>query len=580
MKMKQKKWMLLPCLLLSALLLLGSAPLAAPEMPPTYTNTDIDDAFPLRMAPVVEPDSVFYLPAPQQEAPAPSDDPDGGFGFGNAPDKRLDTTRLSSDLQVSVKQTAPVGAAYHITLSRDGVTVLDQDIGRDETLTVPDLAFNGVYDMTVTQTMPSLVVKYIGSVILSVDIDNMVFVNIKYQSLQMPGQLQMRNPTTASESESNDTMGSADMCNLGVTIKGTMRNAYDVDYFTYTIPSNSTNNGGQLSITLSTPNLSDGNGGLVNYGLQLICTREGVTYYTNTSTQIGASDDYLFVSGSFSGWTLKAGDKIYVKVYLADTNVSTTLISSNYYYLNVNCQHKFSWYSQHSGRSGSQVFWNSEKLDKLYFPQSTAYGNVKFISDITADHATTSRSDLMDRGCFIASTAMVLRNMQKTMNGTDFRTGFIGPLYADPFTVTLANVGKNGSEISQNPSTGNYNLPNVYVDPISVSLPTILPKFGATYRTGVDLTGTDAQKISQLALALSINQGKGIIVLLKNSSGSTHYIVIVGDNGGTSANQRFIVCDPGTVNPSLGDNVLFGNSKSVVSYNYTISHASRYWSIG
>lgn len=571
-----KKWLSIPAVLLAIMLLFGLAPISASSMPPIYSSTQADDTFPIQFLPSVDPDSVVYLPNSLSPTDLPEPSENSGYDSDLLLLERLDTSQLSASLLVSLKETASSEFSYHVTVSKDGIILLDENIIPNSTLTIPNLIYNGTYDITVSQISPSQIVKYIGSLWYAVDIDNTVFTEVTYQKMILPGEYQTRNVSTVYESENNDTTATADACSFGATVRGTMKNSSDSDYFSFTIPNDSKNNGGQINISLATPNLSSGTSGLVNYGLQLICTRGGTTYYTKTSTQAGASDDYIFTGKTFSGWSLKAGDKIYVRVYLANTNVTTSAITSNPYYLNVNLQHKMAWYSQYTGKAGSNIQWNTEKLNKLYFPQYSM--SKSFIVDQTVDNSGAS-AGIMGTGCFIASTSMVLRNMEKTISGTDFRTGFVGPLFADPFTVTLANVNKNGSEITQNPSTGNYNLTNISLNPVSVNLPNIFSKFNATYRQGIDLTGTATQRANTLALELSLNKSKGVIVLFKKGS-NTHYIVLVGDRGSSyAADSRFIVCDPGTVTPSKGDNVVFTNSWSYKN-GYTMAGASRYWTIG
>ena len=569
-----KKFLSIPVLLLVTVFLFGLAPISSPVMPPVYSSTEVDDTFPVQFLPSVDPNSVIYLPNSLTSTNLPESSENAGYDLDLFLLEQLDTSRLSASLLVSLKGTASSGSTYHVTVSKDGIILLDDDIS-DNTLTIPNLIYNDTYDITVSQTSPFQVVKYIGSLWYAVDVDNTVFTEITYQKMILPGQYQTRNVTTVSETESNNTTTTADAGCFSTTIKGTMSTASDIDYFVFSVPNDSTYNGGQINITLATPNLNSGTGGLVNYGIQLTCRRNGTIYYSKTSTQAGASDDYIFTGKSLGGYTLQAGDQIFVKVYLANTNITTTAISSNPYYLNVSVQHKFAWYSQYTGKAGTyNAQWNTNKLDNLYFPQSSYNGSC-FIKDQTVEHGNAG---IMSRGCFISSTAMVLRNMGKTMNGTDFRTGFVGPLFADPFTVTLANVNRNGSEIKY--SSGKYNLSNVSVDPVSVNLPNILSKFSATYRQGINLTGTTAQNMTTLANLLPSNSSKGIIVLLKKGT-NTHYIVIVGDRGSSyTADGRFIVCDPGTISSSKGDNVIFTNSWSYKSGGYKMSNASRYWTIG
>ena len=254
--MKKRKWMAIPAIALAAALLFGAAPAAEREMPPVYSSTQQDADFPVVLTPKVDPDSVFYLPA--QYTPETLPEPSENAGYD--PDllllKPLDTARLSAGLEVSLKPEADAGLSYHITLSKGGKILLDTDLQQGETFTVPQLVYNGVYDLTVTQESAFKVVKHIGSLWYGVDVDNTVFAEVDCQAVTLPGRVQSRNVTTTNETENNNTMATADSLTLGATMKGILNGATDTDYFVLTIPSKAAEFGGKLNITLAAPDIT------------------------------------------------------------------------------------------------------------------------------------------------------------------------------------------------------------------------------------------------------------------------------------------------------------------------------------
>ena len=90
----------------------------------------------------------------------------------------------------------------------------------------------------------------------------------------------------------------------------------------------------------------------------------------------------------------------------------------------------------------------------------------------------------------------------------------------------------------------------------------------STNPSTISLTGDENNKTATIASYVA-NYPQGILVRFPN-----HTIVFVGDTGTGGNNARFIVCDPGTLNPARGDNVAFNQSATYVSKGYTISDAT------
>lgn len=270
--------------------------------------------------------------------------------------------------------------------------------------------------------------------------------------------------------------------------------------------------------------------------------------------------------------SVASGVPTYVNLPITQANgmyyvrVSTTwtgALTDGNYLFNANFSQAKSWYSQKQGYTGTGAstvhYWNTEKLDKLYFPSYSSY--------VFIDNNASTSTDIMAKGCFDASIAMVLRNLNKTRVCHDFRTATSGTQMADPYTVMLANINKYGNEITYNSSTGKYSMANVSANPVHISTASSLcSKFGATFASKdlrTDANGkplTAAQKEALIAQKLSqINSG-GLIISLDNGQ---HYVVVTGyTSGSTALADRLTICDAGANIVGKGDNVKFSQSHS------------------
>lgn len=504
------------------------------EMPNTSSSTDTDEDFPLDIQPVIAPDSVRYLPVEQPLNSSYSFDPlqpDEGVGEIERPATYLDREMLSVGLSAALKSDYDYDS-FELSLKEENTEIAGGTYPANQPVTVDEIELAKVYDITVKLTSSSSIEIYIGKLFCEIDIDNTVFVNVQYSHMTLPGEVQTRaNVTTKNEIESNNTLSTATHVAAGQTVKGTISSFSDVDFFRYPVTAAS------ASIEIAVSNNSSSPLSITLY------------YYTTstvvrTFSVVAYGNNYLSIPSSSNN---RSAGIFYVKV------APTSFSSAGNYYLNFNFTNAKTWYSQHSGNIGGVNYWNTEKLDNLYFSDY----DEKELPFITNQTDNNNKVDVMDTGCFITCSAMVLRNKGKRRYCKDFRTGFLGAMYADPFTVMLANVNKSGSEITQNPSTGNYNLPGVTGNPVYTNLQTIATNFSCT-RTNTTLTGMDAQKAATIANLLS-SHPEGVIVTFNGA----HYVVIVGDRGSSyPPANRFIVCDPGTIDPAKGNNVVFSNSHS------------------
>lgn len=182
------------------------------------------------------------------------------------------------------------------------------------------------------------------------------------------------------------------------------------------------------------------------------------------------------------------------------------------------------FYSQHNNALGTQ--WSITHLDSLYFPNmatcSSYCGSYNKCRN-TPLYASTSFSGeyyqldkphLRKWGCYVTSIAMVLRNMNVTtvMPQYDVRTGGYGYLYADPYTVTMANA--YWPTITWNSESGRYEALSYtsFHSPVYISSYNyIASSFGKNIYE-VSFSGMDAATIA-FNLDYYINQNpEGVLV--------------------------------------------------------------------
>lgn len=195
-------------------------------------------------------------------------------------------------------------------------------------------------------------------------------------------------------------------------------------------------------------------------------------------------------------------------------------------------------------------------MDKLKFSYSGTAKPV-FVENSTSDWMATS--------CGIVASAMVLRNMGKTMSGYDLRNEFHGNMPADPYTVMLANCDLNGTTI--NPTIG-----TVTVDSNSPNL-LMYGNVASAFRANFtyDNTTITEKKIQDYIN----NYGHCLVYFNKNMNGTyPHWMVFTKYNktGSTFAN-RYWVYDPAANSYSKGAHVLLSQTSDKY-INMDISNVS------
>lgn len=140
----------------------------------------------------------------------------------------------------------------------------------------------------------------------------------------------------------------------------------------------------------------------------------------------------------------------------------------------------------------------------------------------------------MKKGCGVASSAMILRNIGKTMLGYDYRTDFYGYMLADPFTVMLANCQLDGTDMTTNTRFLNTGIQY----PNSLTIQNVCDGFKVSHQ----FVGT-----SEASLKRAVDDyGYVLIYFSKTINGKEypHFMVITGFTTGNSLEDRMLVLDP------------------------------------
>lgn len=288
------------------------------------------------------------------------------------------------------------------------------------------------------------------------------------------------------EYEKNDSMTTANQVNQDDTITGYISSSSDVDYFKISPTTN-----GVFSFWLG--NIPAGK----DYDLYVYDYSSG--QLLASSTRQGNTQEVI------NGITAKAGKVYCFAVKGKNGSYSTT---SAY---KVRCKilmNPYTGFSQTNPEKSSTSF-SITNLDKLY-------------------SSATNGSSWLYRykqvGCFIASYAMVLRNLgaKTTVQQDDFRTGRREFLAADPFTVMLAST--SWPEITPN-GDGTYTANTAY-NPINVSHKFIASSFGKK-ANGVGLRDknlSETDKAYAIAYYLT-KHPEGVMVAFAKEEGKTHTCV-------------------------------------------------------
>lgn len=544
-----QKALLTVCALFLIASLLFSTAYASPNPLAVRTVTDWDENFPLSLDPVIDPDSIRLLPSSStisddatllQPSTAPiSLDASQYVSTTIAPTAfTVDTEMLDVSLRISLKEAFDYGNSYTLKIHRDGEFLVNDVYHADDVIVTDRLAYNEPYTIDLEVEDDDKITEYVGTFFYGIDFDNTVFVSMQYSTLEsFKNQAQYVGHVT--ESESNNTVATADTCQWGQTFRGTLSNSSDIDFIKLVNPDNKFR---RINAVLRNESNT---------------TMYFRVYYGSESKQIGISIvspnscDYLslFIPDTLSG-------NYYFKVTDKDGNASNSA-----YRFNANLGSAKVWYSQFGGYAGGIHYWNTELLDQISFSGKPFVNN------------SGTNSVLGGTGCALASAAMVFRNYGYTSKATmtDIRTGQVGNLMADPFTVYMANNGMTTLPYTTS-SSGYSTTASTNVSMKSWS--GIGKSFNFSGCTLTNYSNSDAQTVKNQIRSLLYQNNWGVVLWFKLGTRS-HYLVAVGYENDASGNVKdIIVCDPYTLDPSRGDNVLFANS---ISANRTDGQTSYTW---
>ncbi len=411
-------------------------------------------------------------------------------------------------------------------------TLTDESTGLSHTfnstsqqLTITNFAIDKYYSFYLTINN----CNYMGKIGLCFETCNVLYLDFCYmqESTDIVYGENTRNASFQRETENNNTYSTADTVTLGNTIIGSLDSSIDKDYFYFDLSdynsySNFTN--GYFAINLNVNNSAS------SCTLELFA-KQGSSY---NRLAIGSSasvnDKYIFYNNSSK----------YTQFYICVTSTISSSTNTSAYYLNINYNANYPFYSQKVGAIGDIELWNTQFLDQLTFNNGLPF--------ITTNNTTDS--DMMSSGCAIASYAMALKRLGATMPGKDFRTGFMGQLYADPFVVMLANVDENGTSLTNFTSnTMPYNDP-VYLYDRSTLVGYFNVSGNNIYSHVSDVESlTLSQKMEELDNLLNYNGNNGVILTFTNDYGNPHFMYCTGYNSTKNdSEERYFVLDPAGTN--------------------------------
>ena len=280
---------------------------------------------------------------------------------------------------------------------------------------------------------------------------------------------------------------------------------------------------------------------------------------------ISNQNKYIIVSARFQAYALGYNQNNTSTLILSDATSYTNLL------WNLNIR-KYTWFSQHRSNDSNGVYWNNAYLNNLYRINSNS-GKAFFDNTLTDG----VYNDLMCDGCYVTSIAMVLRNMNATTTGYDFRktgvaTGASTTLEADPFIVVLANC-RTDSSIATISNTGSYyyinnapsDITNAYFDNIGLS-------FGVTISNAINLSGSNAAKKNVIVQALA-NNPQGILLRFQSGS-NVHTVVAMLDPNNSN---DFVIYDSAHITYNAGAGVPIGSTCCL--FTQSLTNATYYQTI-
>lgn len=233
--------------------------------------------------------------------------------------------------------------------------------------------------------------------------------------------------------------------------------------------------------------------------------------YNNWDIEDNAVNTYVYTGYPAQKWRFQANGDGTFRIY---SQTSTTrVLSTNFFeeciittWANEDCQkwqliRVSSYYAQ-----GGNNEWNLTNLNKTYCSgYATSY---------------SVRNRMQYEGCYLAACAMVLKNhyVKTTEKHYDSRTGTTAKMYADPYTVFLAN--NNFPNVTYNSSTDKYTV-TTGNNPYLINSATVTNYWGMRVEI-IHKTGTETEWAQLISDAVADNPA-GVMARYDG-----HTIVIIG----------------------------------------------------
>lgn len=559
-KPTRKKLLLTICaLFLTIAMTLGIVYAGVPSLPTTTSTTDQTD-FPLQLTPVVNESTITFRP-PTFTGNTSTDLgtianpvdilPSTGV-FDQLDQLDVDTSALEVGLRVTLKEGFATSYPCNVLIYHGDDEDFRGTIDSDTPVFISRLIYDEPYQICVTVEDDNKITDYIGRFFYGVDVGNVVFISLEFRKDETFKNQINANSARYYEVESNNTLATANTVQWGRTIDGHISSASDVDYFKLVNPDDK-----YRKIDFISRNLSSE------------ITISFDVYYSGTNNLVTT-----WSVGPNSSYHRTA----YIPSYLAGNyyikaRSSASPANPAEYLINANLASTYVWYSQLDGYIGGIHYWNTEKLDQLIISKVN-YGAGSKNNLVFTDHTRSMNSDpddAMRKSCGIVSLAMLIRNRGLYMSGhTDYRYGTSGLTYADPFMVFLAANRLTGTEI--NASTNR--LPRtVSTDFRPTNVNMSLYTKSITWDGTTTVGGWSTAQKEQMLKDRIQNRIGGVVIGFNG-----HFIIATGYNASaTNVNDRFIVCETLSVNPSAADNVPYSKTWSYGYYGNITNYQSLYY---
>ncbi len=476
-----------------------------------YCPTNDDSEFPFNFDIDVDPASVRYIDL---------DEPVYGI------EKVLDEVALDFDVKFSLKDEFKDFDSYSFQVFNSDYTeeLVSEHLESGEVFTIPGLSVGTGYKISMALESEPLTTYYGGQFTIQAELDSTLAVDLFYQLAAMEGNAAPYVNSDKENDGSNNYETSPDTLHNDTPMIGSSTTS-DRDYFKFTVDSRDSK-AAKVTFTLKAP---------AGGGRRFEITNKEIGFHKIVDTGIGGTN-FITV------FNVPCDSPFIIKVTHSGGSESGT------YTLTASSKTSHVWFSQYVSKDVDGVYWSSDKLDTLTYSNKPIF---KENGSLT--------SSWFGEACGIVGTAMILRNMEITMNGYDFRTDYNGALQADPFTTFLASCGLDGSTINKDSAT--------FPVPTHSDAPSVLYSFKVTEmfkincnmfiknNNSVSLNNISADQEKQLIDA--VRDHKYVLIYFNRENSAQHFMVLTGLEEYNSKNpktfaDRATVYDPAALTYTAG----------------------------